>query len=294
MTIKIVPPAKAFLIVCVFAVAFIATGCPDADKRADAAFKKKGLSRIRTVRDGIDAGAVILVKNGKANYADNILDYATDGSTAKLAISENPSVISKFDTDTSMDASTALGFVSEFLPIKAEGKIGLTGNVQIGQINAAVRRAKIPDLRKYLGTAAAADFKAQMMENIADGYSVFIAYEAYRAKSIKFKSKAGTDLAVGATIGKLNVIDAANPKFGWKKVTSTELDVTGDTFYAFGLRTAKIEFTGGVPRILLSEFVPTGTLSAGTESGYSWSPIGERNSFEPLEIDFNTSLRRKK
>lgn len=284
-----------FLAVPVILLTLLFTGCPDADKRVDEAFKKKGLNRIRTVRQSIDTGAVILVKDNKANYADNIADYFGENGAYSFQIVDDKGVISSFDADTKSDSNIALKFIDTFLPVKTEGKIGMNGKVELAQIGSSVRRIKIPRLIQFLGSQQSTEFKKQMGDFMKQGYKVYIAYEAYRANKIKFKSEAGSDIAVGATIGTVKVIDNALPKFTWTKKTNTELDIDGTDYYTFALRTARLDNNNGAWIFELSNFAPTGTLGAGDpQSKYSNSPLGENpTDFKVLDIDFDKSLRVK-
>lgn len=279
--------ARGLALTLVLVLIIFAVGCPDAEKAADAVFKKKGLSRLRTINDSIKVGSVILVKDGRAIYADNIIDYYDGTAPLTITTTESKSVISDFGTNTNMNASVAVDFLNSFLPVDVSGKIQLTSNAKLDQIAATVQRIKVPALQQYLADPKSKSFKDQMAQFVGQGYKVFISYEAYQSNKIKLVSSTGSDISANANILEIKpLVEGIKPSFSWVKNSKLSLDVNGDTNYTFALRTLKLKYKNNAWSIEPGNFQESGVLAAGDKK-FSYSPITDsQNDFPILDLDF--------
>ena len=64
-------------------------------------------------------------------------------------------VIRSCAADRKVNPTATLDFVKQVLPLNLSGDLKLTANVSLDQIEAKVRRMKIPDVRKFLVSDAA-------------------------------------------------------------------------------------------------------------------------------------------
>ena len=263
--------AKRILIVSVTAFClFFLTGCPDPDKRADDIFKKQGINRVRVPNDYMQPGSVIVVKDKKAVYADNMLDYLVSQPDPNQAfkIQAGLAVVPASSGETAMGVDLALKFLDSFLPVKVSGKMALTSDVKLDLVNAKIKRLKVPDLQGFLNKADSLPFRNAMMEQINQGKSVFVAYETYITNKLKLTANAGTDISTSAEIDKITpLFESSQPKFTFTKKSKTEIVIDGDGFYIFGVKTAKLTFdkSKNLWSFDITNFAPTGVLGAGSD-----------------------------
>lgn len=277
-------------------IAMFTTGCPSPDQKADQIFKDQGLNRIRKPNDYMQPGSVIIVKDKRAIYADNITDYAASTTpTSPLPIISGAAVIGSHTDETGMDANTALKFLDTLLPISASAQMKLTSNVNIEMINAKVKRIKIPDINAFLGAPDSMPFRTAVRKYIQDGNRVFIGYETYVTNKLKLKSVTGQDISTGVTTDKaISLFAFGEQKFSYKKTSQTEIIINGDAFYNFALRTGELKLDTGTGLISFkpTEFAPRGVLAAGTDDRFS-SSLTSDNPLEFQSVDIIRQTREQ-
>jgi hypothetical protein len=274
----------------IFIGLFFLTGCPDPDKQADEIFKKQGLNRVRVLNDYMQPGSVVVVKGKKAVYADNMMDYVETQPDPNRAfkLQAGAAVIPSGNNQTAMGVDVALKFLDSLLPVKASGKIALSSDVKLELVNAKSKRLRVPDLQSFLNSSASKAFRDSMLTQMNEGQSVFIAYEIYLTNKLKLTANAGSDISASAEIGKINpLFESSEPKFTFTKKSKTEIVIDGDTYYVFGLKTAKLKFNQArnTWSFDVTNFVPTGVLAAGTDDKFATSLTGDTpTDFKSVDI----------
>jgi hypothetical protein len=156
-------------------------------------------------------------------------------------------------------------------------------------VTAKVKRMRIPNLRKFLNRNESQPFTDQMLEEVNQGKSIYIAYQAYYANKFKLVASAGSDISASAQIGKINpLFEGAEPKFTWTKTSKTEIVIDGDGYYVFGVKTAKLSYDKAQGNWTIDEtgFAPGGIRAAGTDNKYANAPTGDSpTDFGVLEIE---------
>ncbi|MCI0625488.1 MAG: hypothetical protein L0387_28230 [Acidobacteria bacterium] len=267
---------------------FLATAACDPEKIMNDYYAKMGLNRLAAPRDDIEPGGLILSKNNKALYADNMFDYVTAvdsanqyGITALEKIGDFNAILKKYEGEKSLDAETAIKFLESLLPIKLGGKLNLTGKVNIEMVSAKVRRMKIPTIQTFLNrTKESEPFVEAVTSFLSDGNRTYLVYETWRTKKLKITGEGGKEISSNADIGKIMpLIDESSIKLSYKFKNKSELEITGDKFYVFAVRTGEL-VKGTSARTLT--FKPTsfqkpsewGIKSAGTDEQYSAPILG--------------------
>lgn len=267
------------------------TACPDPNKRADEIFKKQGINRVRVLNDYMQPGSVIVVKDKRAVYADNMMDYIENQPDPSKAfkIQAGAAVIPSSQGESAMTVDVGLKFLDSFLPVKASTKMNLTSDFKLELVNAKTKRLKVPDLQGFLNSSSSGPFRQSMQAELNSGKSVYVAYEVYLTNKLKLTSNAGTDIAASAEIGKVApLFESAEPKFTYVKKTKTEVIIDGDAYYVFGLKTAKLKFNpaNNTWNFDITNFVPTGVLAAGTDDKFAASLTGDTpTDFKTVDIE---------
>jgi hypothetical protein len=223
------------------------------EKAVNKYFNDYGLNRLAAVRDDIGPGGVILAAHGKALYADNMLDYvSTSQSQGDYALnSENRlaefnAVLKQFDQDRSMDATLALGFITKILPVSFDGSLKLSGSVTVSLGNAIVTRMKVPVVQAFLRSKDSLSFREAMTEFKSQDpphNSVFLIYEAWRTNRIIISTTDGSDIGADLKVDEIKPVGKGEGKFAYKKTAKSSIDILGDRFYAFAVRTAALKRT---------------------------------------------------
>jgi len=284
------PSSKIAKLLFTFLLVMSTTACPDPQKAADQIFNDEGLNRLRKPNDYMQVGSIIIVKDKKAIYADNMTDYvpADTNTTVAVPLVSGRAVIKSYQNETAMTAETALNFLDSFMPVKASGKLALSTNVKMDMINANVKRMKIPDMRNFLSDDTSAAFRAAVMRYLQKGNKVFIAYETYTTNKFKLTADGGKDISVGATVGEIKpIFSGAEPKFTYKKTSKSEIVINGDTYYVFALRTGELVMDQQTRTLdfVETKFAPKGVLAAGTDVRFSSALVGDKPlDFKPVEI----------
>lgn len=279
---------RSISLTVLLSIIVLLVGCPkNAEDAADAVFKTKGLNRLRIINDQIKVGSVILVKDGKAAYADNITDYHKPGEQPKISSDASNSVISDFGANTNMNASAAVDFLTSFLPVSADGKINFSTSVKLDQIYAQTHRIQITKMNQYLGSSQAQEFRDEMTAYMNQGYKVYISYEDYQSNKIKITSTSGSDISSGVNVGEVKpIFSGVNTKISYTKNSNMNLNVDGSTYYTFALRTAKLVKQGNLWTIQPGNFFEKGHLAAGDKK-YSYSPLSDNQTdFPVLDLTF--------
>ncbi|MFM9903021.1 MAG: hypothetical protein ACKVQJ_00450 [Pyrinomonadaceae bacterium] len=280
------------LCLLVLLTCFLYTGCPDAQKAADRYFAKNGLNRLRIVNDAVQPGAVIVVnKDKKAFNPQNLLEYKNSGSPTSMTVKESNSVMPNQESDATMSADIALGFLSSMLPVSLTGKVKITSDVSISQASMKNRKIVPTEIEDYINSKDAQKFRERAAFYRQNGCKVYVAYEAFTANKFKLTSKAGSDISAGTDTKKINpILDSAKVGFSWVKNSSTELEISGDNYYTVALRTALVS-VGPSGDLILDEttYAPVGVLTAADDFlKYSSSPVGSTDvDFQTLDMQFS-------
>jgi hypothetical protein len=272
---------KAVMLFVVLVVAVL-DGC-DPNVVINKYFAKMGLNRLAVVRDDIKPGGLVLSNNKGSLYADNMLDYVTEepgkvqiSLTSGDQLSNYQAVIASYKDDRSIDASAALSFLQTFLPVDLKSSLSLKTNVSIDLINAKVTRMKIPSVQQFLNSDASQPFRSAVTKFTADGKTkAYLVFETWETNKLKITSSNGTDITDSVEVSKVKIISSAEGKFSLSRKSSSELELTGDRFYVFAVRTGQLQSANGGYTFAPMNFVlpkDLGIKAAGGDESFS-API---------------------
>jgi hypothetical protein len=284
---------RAFISLCLISVLLTVVGCDPEDLLNDY-FSQMGLTRLAVLQSDVEPGTVILTKGDEAFLGDHILDfvdqrtdpaheYGTFGGSAK---DEVDVVLRKFSSKTQLTGKTAMSFVVNIFQLSPSLDLGLTGTVSVTLPDAKVRKMKVASLEKFLTRSESAMFQRKVREWDKKGLTAFIAYEVYRAKSLKVLSAEETDVAPSLKANSVTPLPiGGTANVAYKKLASNELIIAGNRYYAFAVRTAKLIVRPNQPvEIDRTAFVKPqewGIKSAGTDDEYA-APL--MKNFKPVNL----------
>jgi hypothetical protein len=243
-------------------------------------FAKMGLNRLAVVRDDVKPGGLVLSNSKGSLYADNMLDYVSEepgkvqvSLTAGDQFSNYQAVIGSYKDDRSIEASAALNFLQTFLPIDLSSSLSFKTSVSIDLINARVTRMKVPSVQQFLGLSAAEPFRKAVATFTADGKTkAYIIFETWETNKLKITSSNGTDITDSVDVSKVKIISSAQGKFSLSRKSSSELELSGDKFYVFAVRTGQLQSANGSLTFTPMNFVPPkdlGIKGAGGDESFS-------------------------
>lgn len=274
-------------------LAFTLLACDPEDVINDY-FRQMGLTRLAVLRTDIQPGTLILMKGQEAFLGDHILDYvdqAADpsheyGAFGGSAKDEVDAVLRTLSSKTDLSGKATMSFLVSLFQLNPSLDLGLTGTVSIALPDAKVRKMKVASLEKFLSRTDSTMFQQKVREWIQQGVTPYVAYEVYRAKSLKVLSVEGTDVAPSLkahTVTPLPVEGAV--QVAYKKTAANELILAGSRYYAFAVRTAQLSVkSDGRVSVDQTGFVKPeawGIKSAGTDDQYTASL---RTRFEPVTL----------
>lgn len=263
------------------------TGCPDPDKRADELFAKQGLNRLRTPNDYMQPGSVILVRDKKGVYADNITDYVGGSDEFEFNLIAGNQKIPEMSSETGMEASTALRFLDSLLPVKVSNTLKLGGKVKLQLVSAQIKRIAVPKLKDFLKTRTSEPFRLAMKEELDKGNEIYIGYQTLSANSFDLESDGGVEIAAGVDIGKGSTLEEGKATVKWTKTQKTKLKFDGDSYYVVALKAAKLSYDKAKNRwdFDITKLPKTGTLSGEDDSVYANAPSGTKpTDYRVLEV----------
>lgn len=288
-----VPLHHGVCVMLLTCVSLTLLGCDPEDLINDY-FRQLGLTRLAVLQTDIQPGTLILMKGNEAFLGDHILDYVDQGADPSheygtfggSAKDEVDAVLRKFSASTELSGKAAMSFLASVFRLTPSLDLGLTGTVSIALPDAKVRKMKVAHLEKFLSRNDSMTFQKKVREWIQQGLTPYIAYEVYRAKSLKVMSAGGKDVAPSLKANTVTPLPIeGNVTVTYRKVASNELIVTGNRYYAFAVKTAKLnvdsEQSVTVDR---TEFVKPkewGIKSAGTDDQYA-APL--MKNFEPVTL----------
>lgn len=268
-------------------------GC-DPEDLINGYFKQMGLTRLAVLQTDVQPGTVILMKGSEAFLGDHVLDYvdqrlnpshdyAMFGGSAK---DEVDAILRKFSGNTALSGKAAMSFLTSVFRLTPSLDLGLTGTVSIALPDAKVRKMKVADLEKFLSRNESLTFQKKVHEWKRQGLSPYVAYEVYRAKSLKILSAEGKDVAPSLKVNTVTPLPIeGSAAVAYKKTASNELLVAGNRYYAFAMRTAKLsvdaENTVTVDRTDFVKPEEWGIKSAGTDDQYAAPLVPD---FKPVAL----------
>lgn len=269
--------SRATGLVALVAIAICCTGCPDPDKRADELFAKQGLNRLRTPNDYMQPGSVILVKDKKGIYADNVTDYISSSNEYVFPLIAGNQKIPEMSSETGIEANTALKFLDSLLPVKVSSSLKIGGKVKLQLVSTQIKRIAVPKLKDFLKSSASEAFRVAIKEEFDKRNEIYIAYQTLSANSFDLESDGGVDIAAGVDIGKGEMLQEGKTTVKWTKTHKTKLKFDGDSYYVIALKAAKLSYdkTRDKWDIDISNFPKTGTLSGEDDNIYANAPSGE-------------------
>jgi len=257
-------------------------------------FKQMGLTRLAMLQTDVQPGTVILMKGNEAFLGDHVLDYVDQrldpthdyGAFGGSAKDEVDAILRKFSGKTALSGNAAMSFLINVFRLNPSLDLGLTGTVSIALPDAKVRKMKVADLEKFLSRKESLTFQKKVQEWTQQGLSPYVAYEVYRAKSLKISSAEGKDVAPSLKVNTVTPLPIeGSASVAYKKTASNELLVAGNRYYAFAVRTAKLsvdaENTVTVDRTDFVKPEEWGIKSAGTDDQYA-APLAKN--FEPVTL----------
>jgi hypothetical protein len=158
------------------------------------------------------------------------------------------------------------------VPLSLEGKLKLTDKVTIGLTNAKVRRMKIPTIQRFLNREESVQFRQFVAEQLRGrNAKVFVVYESFRTNKLKLTAEGGKDITTSVDIGQaVSVVSQAKGKFQYKRTTKSEIEITGDHYYAFAIRTGRLQPTAdGGMQFVPGDFKFSGRLGGTDEEKYT-------------------------
>ena len=257
-------------------------------------FRQMGLTRLAVPQTDVQPGTVILMRGHEAFLGDHLLDYVEQradpsreyGIFGGSVKDEVDIVLRKFSSKTAVSGNIAMSFLVNVFRLSPSLDLGLTETVSITLPDAKVRKMKVANIEKFLTRTDSAMFQRKVQEWQRQGVTAYIAYEVYRAKSVKVLAAEGTDVAPSLrahTITPLPVEGTVT--VAYKKVASNELIAAGNRYYAFAVRTAKlIVGSDQIVTVDRTEFVKPeawGIKSAGTDDQYA-APLLKQ--YEPVTL----------
>jgi hypothetical protein len=275
--------SKIGLLAIIVSILSISAGC-DPEQTVNNYFAQQGLNRLAVVRDDIQPGGLVIANSKGAMYADNMFDYTTKPPSAEYTFTagdgtaEYKAVLRSFTQDRNIDPSVAVKFLASMIPADLGNEFKFNDKVMIDLTQATVRRMKIPVVQSYLNSNASGAFRAAVSQFVQDGKtSAYLVYETWRAKKLKIQTESGKDISNALEIGAVKVIASATGKFSYKRTSKSEIELTGDKFYVFAIRTGMLEKNGDNFKFKPMDFLKPngwGVKAAGTDIQYS-APINE-------------------
>ena len=262
------------------------TACPDPDKRADELFAKQGLNRLRTPNDYIQPGSVILVRDKKVVYADNVTDYIGSNEYKFEFISGNQK-IPEMSAESGMDATAALKFLDSFLPVKVSNTLKIGGKVKLQLVSAQIKRIAVPKFKEFLRSRASESFRTAIKEELDKGNQIFIAYQTLSANNFDLESEGGVDISAEIDVGKSKEIQEGKTTVKWTKTQKTKLKFDGDAYYVIALKAAKLSYNKASNSwdVDITNMPKTGTLSGEDDNVYANAPTGNSSTdYKTLDI----------
>jgi len=229
-----------------------------------------------------------LVSNNQALYADNMLDYTEEGPAQDFSFSaqgvqdEYQAVLRSYNSDRAIEPNIALGFIEKVLPISFSGNLKLSSKVHIDLVDATVKRLKIPTVKSFLATTGSKEFRNAVWEFSNEGSDVatYIVYETWRAKKIKITSENNQDISPSIKVGEVSsLVSSIDAKFKITRTSGSTLEIDGDRYYVFAVRTAQLVRGSSKPAVSLkvTNFTKPagwGIMGAGGDEKYSIAPLG--------------------
>jgi hypothetical protein len=270
---------KSSLLLLVIVLALISC---DADKALDEAFATDGLVRINAPRTDYAPGAVILKGKKLTIYADNISDYVENSSLTTTQQDRTKEVadaiLPKLSITKNINPSLASDFVASAIPISGSLNLKFTSNVNMDQMNCKVSSIKIADLEKFLrdpkNSAVTTAFKNFDKEKA----EIYVAFEIWKASSMNFSSSTGENIDSEAKVGEVKpLLKSADLKFTYAKTSDKSLKVTGDQFYPFALRLAKVSVdrNTGALNVTFTDFKIKFDVKAAADEAFSALPSAQ-------------------
>jgi hypothetical protein len=288
-----VPIHHGFSVVLLVCLSLSLLGCDPEDLINDY-FRQMGLTRLAVLQTDVQPGTVILMKGSEAFLGDHVLDYVDTGANPSRdygtfggsAKDDVDAVLRKLSATTALSGKAAMSFLASVFQLSPSLDLGLTGMVSIALPDAKVRKMKVANLEKFLSRDDSLTFQKKVREWKLQGVTPYIAYEVYRAKSLKILSAEGKDVAPSLKANTVTPLPIEGTvTVTYKKTASNELLVAGNRYYAFAVRTAKLsvdsEQTVTVDRTEFVKPEEMGIKSAGTDDQYAAPLI---KNFEPVAL----------
>jgi hypothetical protein len=274
--------SKRFAMLAILVTLILASAGCDPNVVINKYFAKMGLNRLAVVRDDVKPGGLVLSNSKGSIYADNMLDYVTEepgkvqlAVTAGDQLSNFNAVVASYKDDRSIDASAALNFLQTIIPVDLKSSLSLKTSVSIDLIDAKVTRMKVPAIQQFLGSSASEPFRKAVASFTADGKTkAYIIFETWETNKLKITSSNGTDITDSVDVSQVKIISSAQGKFSLSRKSSSELDLSGDKFYVFAVRTGQLQSANGGLTFAPMNFAPPkdlGIKGAGGDESFSAS-----------------------
>lgn len=274
----------ALLLLIVFAL----VSC-DVDKELDKAFASNGLARINAPRADYSPGAIILKGKKLTIPAGNISDYVKKASMTVIdqnRTDDVSAILPKLKITKNINPTLASDLIASSIPINGSVNLKFTSNVDIDQISCKVSSIKIADLKNFLRDPNNAPLAHSLSDFDKEGAKIYIAYEVWKASSIKIRSSTGTNIDTEAKVGEVKpLLKSGDAKFSYSKTADKSLEISGDQFYPFALRLAKVTINPeGALDVTFTDFKLNIDVKAIADESYSALPNqdGQALSLSPV------------
>jgi hypothetical protein len=254
----------------------------DVDKELDNAFARNGLTRINAPKTDYLPGAVVLKGKKQIIPAGNMTDYVE--STASLTIKDQnrtkdvDAILPKIKGSKNINPSLAADFVASAIPINGSLNLKFTSDVNVDQITCKVTSMTIPDLKNFLKDPKNSALQSALNDFDKEHAEIYIAYEVWKASTINFSSSTGTNIDAEAKVGEFKpLLKSGDAKFSYSKTAEKSLKITGDQFYPFALRLAKVDVDPKTRalNVHFTDFKINFDVKAVADETYSALPNGE-------------------
>lgn len=278
---------KSVLKLAMLVMMVMVWGC-DPEKVLNEYFAKMGLTRLAVLRDDIEPGGLVLVSDGKAHYADNMLDYVPNDAAQDFSIAakggqdEYNAILRSQKSDRTIEPNVAISFMQKVLPVSLGSDFKLSDKVNIDLIDAKVKRLKIPTVSRFLASNSSGEFRNALWDFAGEkkGIESYLIYETWRAKKLKISTESDHSITPSLKVGEVkSLISSIDAKFTLTRTDNSSLEIDGDHYYVFAVRTAQL--ARGANRAAVSLKVTNfstpadwGIMAAGTDEKYSISPTG--------------------
>jgi len=203
----------------------------------DKYFAAKGLNRLPFLKEGVEPGCLVGVKDGKAFIGDRLVSWARSPDV-KLRLRESRTVFGAEQRQRTMDASAAGKLIDLLFPIAISPELKLQGTVEIQQITADSLEVESRDVAELLKDEGVREW---VLEHQKRGIKPYVLIATYDTNQLHIKSTSDTQISASVEVGEVKLIEKGGVGFKLGRSQKTTLDVSGDTYYTFAVKACAVD-----------------------------------------------------